>query len=196
MELAIEGTGSDRPARIPGNRGIWVGIFCELTEFALMFIVYGLFRFYHPEDFRNGPALLNTTAGVANTLLLLTSGYCAVRASLAMRRGRSRSCMGWLGLTLLGGIGFLVVKFFEIRWNMDHGVTTTGNSFVTMYYYMTVNHVVHVAWGCLGLLWALAQTAFGAYTATEHEGLEAATLYWHATDLAWIVIFPLAYVVH
>ena len=34
----------------------------------------------------------------------------------------------------------------------------------------------------------------GAYSAEDHEGLEAATLYWHATDLAWIVIFPLLYV--
>ncbi len=196
MELAVAGLDSGSRTRVPGNRGIWVGIFCELTEFALMFIVYALFRYHHPEDFRNGPALLNTWAGVVNTLLLLTSGYCAVRASLAMRQGHARGCMGWLALTLLGGIGFLVVKVFEIRWNMAHGLSTTGNSFVTMYYYMTVNHVVHVVWGCLGLLWALAQTAAGAYTATEHEGLEAATLYWHATDLAWIVIFPLAYVVH
>jgi cytochrome c oxidase subunit 3 len=63
-----------------------------------------------------------------------------------------------------------------------------------MYYYLTFNHLVHVVWGCLGLIWAILRTSFGAYSPEDHEGLESATLYWHATDLAWIVIFPLAYV--
>jgi len=48
--------------------------------------------------------------------------------------------------------------------------------------------------GCLGLVWAILRTRFGAYSPEDHDGLEAATLYWHATDLAWIVIFPLLYV--
>ena len=26
--------------RIPGNKAIWVGIFSEMTEFAMMFIIY------------------------------------------------------------------------------------------------------------------------------------------------------------
>lgn len=70
----------------------------------------------------------------------------------------------------------------------------TGNSFIAIYYYLTFNHLVHVVWGCLGLIWAILRTSFGAYSPEDHEGLEAATLYWHATDLAWIVIFPLLYV--
>ena len=55
---------------------------------------------------------------------------------------------------------------------------------------------MHVGWGSLGLLWVMARTAGGAYTPEDHDGLEAFASYWHTIDLAWLVIFPLAYVWH
>lgn len=196
MELAMQAPieGPTLAGRVPGNRGIWVGILCELTEFALMFLAYAWFRFSHPDDFHAGPAKLLTAAGIANTVVMLTSGYCAVRALLAIRRGASAAALRWLVATLAGGIAFLLIKVWEFRWNVAHGVVGTGNSFVAIYYYLTFNHLVHVVWGCLGLIWAILRTGFGAYSPADHDGLEAATLYWHATDLAWIVIFPLLYV--
>ena len=193
MEFAISAPAGDAEERVPGNRGIWVGILCELTEFALMFVAYAWFKLTHPADFDNGPAMLNTASGVANTVVMLTSGYFAVRALSAIRRNDVTGARNWLIATLVGGIAFLVIKAFEFRWNVDHGVVGTGNSFIAIYYYLTFNHLVHVVWGCLGLIWAILRTSFGAYSPEDHEGLEAATLYWHATDLAWIVIFPLLY---
>ena len=181
---------------VPGNRGIWVGILCELSEFALMFLAWAWFRHVHPDDFHAGPAMLNAGSGIANTVVMLTSGYLAVRAVLAIRRGDGIAARNWLIATLCGGLAFLLIKAFEFRWNIEHGVVGTGNSFVAMYYYLTFNHLVHVVWGCLGLIWAILRAQFGAYSAADHEGLEAAVLYWHATDLAWIVIFPLLYVLH
>lgn len=194
MEFAISAPAGDAEERVPGNRGIWVGILCELTEFALMFVAYAWFKLTHPADFDNGPTMLNTASGVANTVVMLTSGYFAVRALGAIRRNDVTGARNWLIATLVGGIAFLVIKAFEFRWNVDHGVVGTGNSFIAIYYYLTFNHLVHVVWGCLGLIWAILRTGFGAYSPEDHEGLEAATLYWHATDLAWIVIFPLLYV--
>lgn len=179
---------------VPGNRAIWVGIYSELSEFALMFLAYAYFRLAHPEDFRDGPLLLNTGAGIANTALMLSSSYFAMRGLLAIRENDRGACLRWLGLTLLAALGYLGVKLYEYQWNQAHGVTGMGNSFIAMYYYMTLNHVVHVSWSCLGLLWVMARTAAGGYSAADHEGVEAMALYWHATDLAWIVIFPLAYV--
>ena len=179
MVMGAPAGGLEAAGRVPGNRGMWVGILCELTEFALMFLAYAWFKQVHPADFHHGPAMLNTASGVWNTVVMLTSGYFAVRALLA---------------TLAGGIAFLLIKAWEFSWNIDHGVVGTGNSFVAMYYYLTFNHLVHVVWGCLGLIWAILRTSFGAYSPEDHDGLEAAVLYWHATDLAWIVIFPLLYV--
>ena len=53
--------------------------------------------------------------------------------------------------------------------------------------------MVHVFWGGIGLLWVMLRTWSGYYTAAQHDGLEAFASYWHATDLVWLVIFPLVY---
>ena len=37
--------------RIPGNMAIWIGILSEMTEFALMFLVYFIAKAHYPEQF-------------------------------------------------------------------------------------------------------------------------------------------------
>ena len=86
MVMGAPAGGLEAAGRVPGNRGMWVGILCELTEFALMFLAYAWFKQVHPADFHHGPAMLNTASGVWNTVVMLTSGYFAVRALLAIRR--------------------------------------------------------------------------------------------------------------
>jgi len=50
MEMVMSAPAGSLEAteRVPGNRGIWVGILCELTEFALMFLAYAWFKQVHP----------------------------------------------------------------------------------------------------------------------------------------------------
>ena len=45
---------ADLPAatgRIPGSKAMWVGIFCEITEFSLLFAVFFVARAHNPEAF-------------------------------------------------------------------------------------------------------------------------------------------------
>ncbi|HEX8987693.1 MAG TPA: cytochrome c oxidase subunit 3 family protein [Rhodocyclaceae bacterium] len=180
--------------RIPGNKGIWVGIFCVLVEFTLLFSVYFIARAHHPADFRTGPARLATVAGTAITLLLLTSGYCMVKSVAAIRQDDRRAALRWNLLAIVLGCGYPAVKIAEIRWNVASGIDGQAGIFYTVYYYLTFNHAVHAVWGLLGLSWTAARTAFGAYSAEDCGGLEAGALYWHTTDVIWLVIFPLFYV--
>ncbi len=185
---------SEAQGRIPGNKGIWVGIYCEMTEFALMFLVYFLAKAHFPSAFQEGPTRLATSAGTANTVFMLTSSYFVVRALHAVRGDRIRSAMRWLCLALLMGLSYLVVKFVEFQWYTAQGIRINTNAFFTVYYYLTLNHLVHVFWGSLGILWVLARTKMGAYSSKNYEGLEAFASYWHTIDLAWLIIFPLLYV--
>jgi cytochrome c oxidase subunit 3 len=180
--------------RIPGNKGIWVGIFCVLAEFLLLFGVYFVAKAHHPEAFRTGPDKLATVAGTTITLLLLTSGYCMVKAVAAMRHDRRHACLVWIVLAVLLGLGYPLVKFIEIGWNVAHGIDGTAGVFYTVYYYLTLNHLVHVSWGILGLLWVAVRTGLGVYSAADYGGLEAAAVYWHTTDVIWLAIFPFFYV--
>lgn len=182
------------PGRIPGNKGIWVGITCELIEFSLMFTVYFVARAHYPDAFRTGPQNIWTTAGALNTVLMVTSSFFIACAVLAMRAGRSRDSRRWLIAAIATALGYPLVKFYEVGWNLAHGIDGSAGIFYTVYYYLTLNHLVHACWGILGMFWVLARMTQNAYSADQHEGLEALASYWHATDIVWLMIFPLFYV--
>jgi len=180
--------------RVPGNRGIWVGIFCVLLEFLFLFGVYLVAKAHHPEAFLTGPDKLVTVAGTTITILLLTSGYCMVKAVNAIRSDQRKATVRWMILAILLGFGYPVVKYFEIRWNIDHGIDAEAGIFYTVYYYLTLNHLVHVSWGLIGLIWIAICTGLGMYSSEHYSGIEAAAVYWHTTDVIWLVIFPFFYI--
>lgn len=180
--------------RIPGNKAIWVGIYAEMTEFGLMFLVYFLARAHHPEAFHLGPGRLWTLAGVVNTLIMLTSSFFVARAVLAIRASQVRHALAWLVAAFATGLGYPLMKVLEIRWNLAQGLDGSGDVFQLAYYYLTFNHLVHVSWGLLGLAWVMVRTGTGGYSSSDHRGLVAFASYWHATDLIWLMIFPLFYV--
>lgn len=194
-EAAIQpGIGRQESGWIPGNKGIWVGITCELVEFTVMFIIYFVARAHYPEAFHEGAARLSRTAGTIITLLMVTSSYFVASSVVAMRRGQRRHSLLWLAAGLMTALGYPVAKYLEISWNLAHGIDGGSGIFFTVYYYLTFNHLVHASWGIIGMLWVLARSLAGGYTAEEHSGLEALASYWHATDIIWLVIFPLFYV--
>jgi cytochrome c oxidase subunit 3 len=180
--------------RSPGNTGIWVGITCDFVEFAVLFAVYFIARAHFPEAFHEGAQRLNILAGTGITLLMITSSYCIACSVNAIRQNKHRSAVIWLIAGLVIALGYPVVKILEINWNLAHGINGESGIFFTVYYYLTFNHLVHATWGILGILWVLARLLFHGYTADDYVGLEALASYWHATDIIWLVIFPLFYV--
>ena len=179
---------------IPGGRGIWVGITCELVEFTLMFLVYFIARAHYPQAFQDGAQLLSKTAGTINTVLMISSSFFIACSVAAMRRGRARRSRWWLISAIVVALGYPLVKFIEVSWNLAHGIDGGSGIFITVYYYLTFNHLVHASWGILGMGWVLARMSMNAYSAEDHGGLEALANYWHATDIIWLIIFPLFYV--
>jgi len=182
------------PGRIPGNRGIWVGILCIFVEFAVLFTVYFVARAHFPEAFREGAHRLSWIAGSLITLAMITSGFCVAASVATMRAGRVRASRYWLVAALVVAFGYPVTKYFELTWNLAHGLDGSAGVFIGAYYYLTLNHLVHAGWGILGMFWVLARHLTGAYSAGEHGGLEALASYWHATDMVWLAIFPMFYV--
>jgi cytochrome c oxidase subunit III len=179
--------------RVPGNKGIWVGITCEFVEFTLMFVVYFVARLNYPQAFREGPGNIWTTSGAIVTVLMVTSSFFIARAVFAMRTGTVQRSRQWLIAAIVTALGYPLMKFHEIDWNLAHGIDGNAGIFYTVYYYLTLNHLVHACWGILGMFWVLVRMSTHAYTAEQHDGLEALASYWHATDIIWLILFPLFY---
>lgn len=186
---------TDNVGKIPGSLAIWFAILAEMSEFAIMFIVYFLAKVHNPELFHDGPARLNTLAGTINTLVMLTSSYFVVRAVITIRNNRPKASSRWLWAAVTCGAVYLIIKAFEYQWNTVHGLATETNIFYGVYYYVTFNHFLHVGWGTAAIVWVIYRINTGIYTKNEHEGLVNIAVYWHMIDLAWITIFPLLYVI-
>lgn len=181
---------------IPGDIAIWILIFAELFEFGLFFVLYIIAKAHHPELFSAGPPQLNTQAGIANTLILLSSSFFVAKAVRAIRLDQLKQSRRWIWLTIACGFAYCLVKLWEYAYNAQHGIAIETNLFFSVYYYLTFNHLLHVGFGLAGLLWVQARAYSGAYSGRQHQGLEAGACYWHMVDLAWIIIFPLLYVIH
>ncbi len=180
---------------IPGSMAIWFAILAEMSEFAIMFIVFFIAKVHNPELFYEGPTRLSTSAGTANTLIMLTSSFFVVRAIIAIRNNHLKQSTRWLWAAVACGVLYLIIKYFEYQWNTAQGLATETNIFYGVYYYVTFNHFLHVAWGSAGLIWVIYRINTHIYTQDSHEGLINMAVYWHMIDLAWITIFPLLYVI-
>lgn len=177
----------------PGYTGMWVGITCEFVEFAVFFVVYFIARWSYPDVFRAGAPRLWTLGGLLITMVMLTSGYALVRTVLAVRRDDQRGARLWMTSAFVVALGYPLVKWLEIQHNLAAGVVAGNNAFFTVYYYLTINHFMHSAWGILGMLWVLVRVWQGAYRLGNPKGVESMAIYWHATDMVWLMLFSLFY---
>lgn len=177
----------------PGYTGMWVGIGCEFVEFAVFFVVYFVARWNYPEVFRAGAPRLWTLGGLLITLVMLTSGYALVRTVQAVRRDEQRAARLWMSSAFAIALGYPLIKVLEIQHNLASGVVAGHNAFFSTYYYLTINHLMHSAWGILGMLWVLVRVWQGAYGPGSPKAVESMAIYWHATDLVWLMLFSLFY---
>jgi len=181
-------------AKMPGNVAVWILIYAELSEFALFFIVFLIAKAHYADVFAMGPARLNVTAGMLNTLVLVSSSFFIAKAVEAIKLGDKQRCLRWLYITLLAGATYCGIKAWEYGWNESAGIHSRTNIFYSFYYYLTFNHLLHVLIAMCTIFWVTLRTHFDAYSANDYEGLESAAFYWHMIDLTWIIIFPLVYV--
>ena len=71
----------------PGDSGVWFFIFADMCTFALFFLIFSLGRMAQPALYEAGRAQLDLMLGLANTLILLTSGAFMAHATRQARGG-------------------------------------------------------------------------------------------------------------
>ncbi len=178
----------------PGDLAIWVFILAELVAFFALFAAYAFTRLKHLELFNEMQRSLDSTAGMINTLLLITGSWGVARAVAAIKANQARASSHWLLLAICSGFGFLFVKAFEYGAKFAAGVSLDTNLFYTFYLALTMFHALHVVLGMVILVFVWHKTRRGGYSAHDHRGMETGASYWHMVDLVWIVLFPLVYV--
>ncbi len=182
-----QGTGWGILDDLPGDPMIWVLIFSELAAFGLFLGAFAVARAINPTVFSAGQAELDSTLAGLNTLVLVTSGWAAARATKAARAERRPVARGWLlGAMALGAL-FIAIKLFEYAGEIGRGAGLESSPFFTLYFLLTGFHLLHVGLGII-ILAVVCRRA-------EITGVETGAAFWHMVDLVWIVMFPILYLV-
>ena len=102
--------------------GMWLFLATEILLFGGLFCAYAVYRSTHPEIFIWAHHLLDTKLGAINTVILLTSSLTMAWAVRCAQLGQRRLLVVLLSLTLLGGFGFLGIKYVEYSSKYRHGL--------------------------------------------------------------------------
>lgn len=189
-----------------GSRmGLWLFLFSELILFGGMFIIYAVYRFKHPEEFRLAAAELDPFIGTVNTIVLLTSSLTVAMSITAIQQGKKYFSMVLLGTTLILALVFLVIKYYEWAHKISIGIYPQSPDLLTkppgeilyfgLYYVMTGLHALHIIIGMAVLAVMFVFIAKGKINQHSFVRLEAGGLYWHLVDIIWIFLFPLFYLI-
>jgi len=179
--------------------GIWTYLGSDIILFGAFIGSYVFVRFSHGwqawhHDFI--PEEHVVLPGLINTYLLLASSFAVVLALAFAKRENGRAVLGFLSLTFLLGVGFLINKAIEwIHLIHDVGWGFSTNIGSSTFYLTTGIHGAHVIVGLLLLLFLIVRSADGAYLGEENaDTIEYFGLYWHFVDIVWLFLFPLFYI--
>ena len=207
-----------------GKLGFWLFLATEILLFGGLFAAYFFFHEVYAETFRVGGAQLDWKMGALNTSVLLLSSWTMAMGVRSAQTSQKSKTLVFLGLTVLGALIFMVIKFFEYKAKNEHGLIVFselfsgydeatgqlswfkdydgvmkgvphGHMFFAIYLTMTAIHGLHVVIGAGLILWVMKGTAKGRFHAGYFLPVDLVGLYWHLVDLIWIFLFPLLYLV-
>ena len=176
--------------------GIWLFLASEVMLFGALFSSYVLLRVGAP-TWPHGYEHLNIPLATVNTVILISSSVTMVMswASLMMKNfSRFRL---YMGLTVLLGLCFLVVKGFEYGAKFEHHLYPSESTFFAIYFTLTGLHGLHVIGGMIvnTYFWGPGSKMWKTDPARFTNRVEVAGLYWHFVDLVWIFLFPVLYLI-
>lgn len=190
----MTGTEAILDQRENSKLGMWIFLGGEVVFFATLILAFMLFRLRDPAGYDGFKANLSIPIIGLNTFILIASSYMVVRSLEAIREGaRAGLRNNLIGVIVLGAL-FLGGQAFEWITLFNEGVSVSDH-FGTPFFTVTGIHGTHVL---VGLIWAvivLISAIRGAYSATDHRGVEIFGLYWHFVDVVWVVLFTFFYLI-
>ncbi len=176
--------------------GIWLFLASEVMLFGALFSSYVLLRTgAAPGTWHHGREFLNVPLATLNTIILIGSSVTMVMSWASLKLNDFKKYRMYMGLTLLAGVGFLIVKGFEYAHKFEVGLLPKSNTFLAIYFTLTGLHGLHVIGGMVINGYFLGPGAKMFKTEPERftNRIEVAGLYWHFVDLVWIFLFPTLY---
>jgi cytochrome c oxidase subunit 3 len=180
-----------------GKIAMWAFLASELMFFTGFFGTFIVLRNTNYQAFFDASHHLNWVLALVNTFILIGSSLTMAMAIYKLERRENGPFQVYLGLTILGACGFLIVKYFEYTAKWHDGLFPGQENhtlFYSFYFLMTGFHALHVIGGMIPMVFMLVKS-FTNKGYPYPVKVEALGLYWHFVDLMWIFIFPALYLI-
>ncbi|MEQ9320188.1 MAG: cytochrome c oxidase subunit 3 [Polyangiaceae bacterium] len=192
-----------------GKLGMWLFLLSDGFSFGGLLLGYGILRgsseywgCVSEATAQKFGCVLEPMLGInftaVLTFLLICSSVTMVLAHAAAVEGKRKETLKYLGLTIVGGILFLVGQYHEYWGLLPHsgllneGLNFGGSHYATTFYCITGFHGLHVT---SGVIYLIIVTFFTWRGKTDANTIEVVGLFWHFVDLVWILVFTLVYLI-
>ncbi|MBI2835488.1 MAG: cytochrome c oxidase subunit 3 [Acidobacteria bacterium] len=174
--------------------GVWLFLASEVMLFGALFSSYVLLR-SGAEEWPHGWQHLSVPLAAFNTLVLISSSVTMVMSWASLKTKDFGKYRLYMGLTILAGLIFLAVKFFEYREHILMGEVPAHDTFFAIYFTLTGLHGLHVIGGMIvnGYFFGPGARMWSSEPERFTNRIEIAGVYWHFVDLVWIFLFPILY---
>jgi cytochrome c oxidase subunit 3 len=187
MRTAVAEPGAGRRVS-PLRLGTLIFLASDLMLFAGLFAAYFTLRSQtHPWP-PEGIELEVVLAWVATVALVASSlTYVA-----ALRQRTVHRMRGWLVVTILLGLAFLVLQVVDWVRLPFH---ISSNAYGTLFYAMTGFHWLHVLSGVALLVVVLGTAGRRSAEGDGRDGAEAVGYVWHFVDVVWVLLFATLFLI-
>ena len=126
-------------------------------------------------------------------VVLMLSSLVLMWGEKQVKQGRQGAGRVAVAITILIGLGFMVLQTLEYREHWPT-LTPTTDSYGSIFYAITSFHALHVIAGLLILGYLLVLPRYGPAHEAPYLPYRAGAMYWHFVDVVWIFVVAILYV--
>ncbi|MBW5414953.1 cytochrome o ubiquinol oxidase subunit III [Pseudomonas sp. MAG002Y] len=172
--------------------GFWLYLMTDCILFATIFATYAVLS----GSFAGGPTgkeIFELPYVLVETFLLLFSSITYGFAMIAAHKEQKSKVLGWLAITFLFGLGFIVMEINEFHHLIAEGFGPQRSAFLSAFFTLVGTHGLHVTSGLIWMAILMIQVSQKGLTATNQTRLMCLSLFWHFLDIVWICVFTVVY---
>jgi len=172
--------------------GFWIYLMSDLLIFSVLFATFAVLS----KATAGGPTgkeLFDLSFVLGETMLLLVSSFTFGMAMLNMHAGKKGGVMGWLMVTFLFGLGFIVMEVYEFHHLISIGAGPDRSAYLSAFFTLIGTHGLHVSFGLIWIIVMLDMIRRHGLDGINKRRLSCLSLFWHFLDVVWICVFTFIY---
>jgi cytochrome o ubiquinol oxidase subunit III len=191
-ELLNASEAGPAPKRVIAGYGFWIFLLSDIVMFSALFAAYAVLA----KATAGGPTsaqLFDQRNAAMETAFLLLSSYSCGLMSLAINSRRHFGVFLGAVVTFLLGAAFLNLELREFQGMIAMGAAPQRSAFLSAFFTLVGCHGLHVAVGLAWLVLMMVKLAIRGFQGVVVRRLHCFSLFWHALDIIWVLIFTIVY---